>query len=124
MTRDDGYDDFLDAVEAGEPFYLQSDDGTTYLPPMSADPVTGDELHTRSLPQTGEILTYTRTSVASPEFADDAPYLTAIADFGPVSLTGQVQTDADELDIGQTVTLGVEHRETDDARVLVFYLTA
>ncbi|MFC7057453.1 hypothetical protein [Halovenus salina] len=31
-ARDDGYDDFLDAVEEGEPYYLESPSGNGWLP--------------------------------------------------------------------------------------------
>jgi uncharacterized OB-fold protein len=122
MTRDAGYDDFLDAVEAGEPYYLEADDGEAHLPPMPYDPATGEAgLAERSLPETGELLTHTRTHVATPQFDDDTPYVTAVAAFGPVNLTGQVRNvDHGAVEIGQTVTLGVERSQTRGERVLVF----
>jgi len=123
MTRDAGYDDFLDAVEAGEPYYLESAGGEAHLPPMPYDPATGEATLTEQpLPEPGEILTHTTTHIAAPQFEDDAPYVTAVADFGPVNLTGQVRDiDPEAVEIGQAVTLGVERSETLDERVLVFY---
>jgi len=123
MTRDAGFDDFLDAVEAGEPYYLVGEDGAAYLPPRPYDPATGEEgLAEQPLPGTGEILTHTTTHVATPRFAEDTPYVTALAEFGPVTLTGQVRgLDPADVAIGQEVTLGVDRSETASERVLVFY---
>ncbi len=121
-ARDAGYDDFLDAVEAGEPYYLESPSGNGWLPPREVDPETGErELVEKDLPETGEILTYTITNVAGPSFADDTPYVVAVAEFGPVNVTGQVRgVDHDEVDIGDEVALGVGRNETEDERVVVF----
>ena len=123
MTRDAGYDDFLDAVEAGEPYYLETGDGGTHLPPLPYDPSTGEaDPAERPLPDTGEVLTHTTTHVAAPQFSEDAPYVTAVVDFGPVNITGQLRDiDPEDVEIGQAVTLGVDRSETTDERVLVFY---
>ena len=123
MTRDAGFDDFLDAVEAGDPQYLVDDDGGTHLPPMPHDPVTGEAgLTERSVPEPGEILTHTTTQIAAPQFEDDTPYVTAVASFGPVNITGQLRDiPPEDVEIGQAVTLGVERSETREERVLVFY---
>ena len=120
-VRDAGYDDFLNAAEAGEPYYLAGEGGG-WLPPRTVDPTTGDaDLEERELPTTGEILTYTVVNVSGPSFADDTPYVVAVAEFGPVNVTGQVRgMDHDEVDIGQAVTLGVGRNETADERVIVF----
>jgi len=122
-TRDNGFDDVLDAVEDGEPYYLESPSGNGWLPPREVDPETGQrELVETELPETGEIVTHTTTYVAGPEFADDAPYVVAIVDFGPVSITGQMrEIEPDEVEIGQEVEIGVERTETQDDRVIVFY---
>lgn len=122
MTRDAGFDDFLDAVEAGEPYYLETADGEAYLPPRPHDPATGAaDLAEHPLPETGEILTHTTTHVATPRFGEDTPYVTALATFGPVTLTGQVRgLDPEDVDIGLTVELDVDRSETADERVLVF----
>jgi uncharacterized OB-fold protein len=121
-VRDLGYDDFLDAVEAGEPYYLESPSGNGWLPPKDVDPETGErELVETDLPTTGEILTQTTTNVAGPSFADDTPYVVAIAEFGPVNVTGQVRgIDHDEVEIGQEVELSVGRNETADERIVVF----
>lgn len=121
-TRNEGFDDFLDAVEAGEPYYLEGPDGDGSLPPRRIDPATGsDELTERPLPETGEILTHTQTHVAAPEFADDAPFVVAIADFGPVKITGQMRDIADEdVEIGLEVEIDVDRSETTDERLVVF----
>jgi uncharacterized OB-fold protein len=121
-VRDAGYDDFLDAVESGEPYYLESPSGNGWLPPREIDPETGErELTEQPLPETGEVLTSTITNVAGPSFADDTPYVVAVAQFGPVRLTGQVQgLDHDEVEIGQEVTVAVDTNETEGERVIVF----
>ncbi|MEF8782594.1 MAG: OB-fold domain-containing protein [Haloarculaceae archaeon] len=121
-VRDVGYDDFLDAVEAGEPYYLESPSGNGWLPPKDVDPETGErELVETDLPTTGEVLTYTITNVAGPSFADDTPYVVAVAEFGPVNITGQVRgMDHDDVEIGQEVELSVGRNETADERVVVF----
>ena len=121
MTRDGGFDDFLDAVEDGEPYYLERADGTAMLPPPERS--TGETRPERHpLPETGELLTHTTTAVATPSFGDDAPYVTAVASFGPVSLTGQVrEIEPEDIEIGLEVEPGVERTETDGRRVLVFY---
>lgn len=118
-----GFDDFLDAAEEGEPYYLESPSGNGWLPPRVVDPRTGEsELSEESLPETGEIVTQTITYVAPPDFADDAPFVVAIADFGSVRMTGQVRdVDPEDVSIGDQVELGVEESETTGERVPVFY---
>jgi len=123
-VRDAGYDDFLDAVEEGEPYYLESPSGNGWLPPRRFDPRTGErDLAEQALSGTGEIVTHTVTHVAPPQFVDDAPFVVAVADFGPVQMTGQVHgvEDFEDVDIGDEVELGVEETETTGERVLVFY---
>ncbi|MFC7134860.1 MULTISPECIES: Zn-ribbon domain-containing OB-fold protein [Salinibaculum] len=121
-VRDNGYDDFLDAVEEGEPYYLESPSGNGWLPPRQMDPETGErDLTEEPLPETGEILTSTITNVAGPSFADDAPFVVAVAQFGPVRITGQVRgMDHEDVDIGQEVTIGVGENETEGERLVVF----
>ncbi len=121
-TKDEGFDDFLTAVEEGEPYYLEGPDGDGWLPPRRTDPATGSqELTSEPLPETGELVTFTQTHVAPPSFVDDAPFVVAVADFGPVKITGQLRDiDPDTVEIGQEVGLGVEHTETTDERLVVF----
>ncbi|PSP26804.1 nucleic acid-binding protein [Halobacteriales archaeon QH_2_65_14] len=121
--RDSGYDDFLDAIEDGEPYYLESPSGNGWLPPRIVDPRTGErDLEEADLPETGEVVAYTTHYVAPPDFADDAPYVVAIVEFGPVRVTGQLRdTDPDDMEIGQEVEIGVDRKESDDERLVVFY---
>ena len=121
-TRAAGFDDFLDAVEAGDPYYLEGPDGDGWLPPRRIDPATGrEELTEQPLPETGTIVTHTLTHVAPPKFVDDAPFVVAIADFGPVRITGQVRdVDPEAVEVGQSVALGVVRSETSDERLVAF----
>jgi len=121
-ARNEGFDDFLDAVEEGEPYYLKGPEGDGWLPPRRVDPATGSqELTEEPLPDTGEVLTFTRTHVAGPDFADDAPYVVAIVEFGPVRITGQMRNvDPSDVEIGQEVSIGVDHTETEEERLVVF----
>ena len=120
-VRDEGFDDLLDALESGEGFYLECSDGHGSLPPRRVCPHCGaTDLEETPLPETGEIETFTTVHVAAPEFADDVPYVTAVADFGGVRLTGQVRgIDSDDLEVGTGVTAEVGESETAGERVLV-----
>lgn len=119
--RHAGYTDFIEALAAGEPYYLESPSGNGWLPPRRMDPETGErDFEKVPLPDTGEILTTTTTHVAGPSFADDVPYVVAIADFGPVRLTGQLHgNDSDDVEIGDVVTVGVGTNENGE-RLVVF----
>ena len=121
-ARDEGYDDFLDAVADGEAYYLECDQGHGSLPPRQVCPDCGDsELATTTLPAKGIIEAHNVVHVPTPRFQDDTPYATAIVDFGPVSVTGQVRdVDPHEVENGMEVTLSVDRTETDGDRVLVF----
>ena len=118
-ARDAGFDDFLDAVEAGDPYYLESPSGNGWLPPRQFDPETGErDLEEKELPDTGEVLTTTVTNVAGPSFAEDTPYVVAVAQFGPVRITGQLPG-SDPPDIGDEVRLSVGENEQ-EKRVIRF----
>lgn len=121
-VRDAGYDDFVDSLDAGSGFYLECPEGHGSLPPRRVCPQCGDrDLDERDLPETGTILAHTVVHVPTPRFVDDAPYATAIADFGPVQVTGQiVGTDPDDVENGATVSPGVGRTETEGDRVLTF----
>ncbi|WP_135805519.1 Zn-ribbon domain-containing OB-fold protein [Halorussus marinus] len=121
-VRDEGFDDFLDAVEAGEGFYLECPDGHGSLPPRQVCPHCGaGDLGETPLAETGEIETYTTVHVAAPEFDDDTPYVTAVVDFGGVRLTGQLRDAAPEdVAVGAEVTPDVARTETTGERILVF----
>lgn len=119
-----GFDEWLDALADGEGFYLEGPEGDGSLPPRRVDPHTGStDLEERPLPDVGAVETFTVVHVAPPEFVDDAPYVTAVVDFGPVQLTGVlrgVEPDDDAIGLGMEVEPTVERRETDDARIVVF----
>ncbi|ERH05907.1 MAG: putative nucleic-acid-binding protein containing a Zn-ribbon [Halonotius sp. J07HN4] len=118
------YTAWLDALEAGEGFALESPTGERSLPPRRVDPATGaTELCRKPLSETGTIETYTVVHVAAPGFADDTPYVSAIADFDSVRITGIVRgVDPDSVDadfIGTEVRVTVETRATTDDRLVV-----
>jgi uncharacterized OB-fold protein len=121
-ARDGAFADLLDAVADGDGYYLACENGHGYLPPRRVCPDCGDrDLHEKPLPETGEVVTYTVISVAAPSFSEDTPYVTAVADFGPVRVTGMfTDTDPGEVETGMTVDLTVDRRETTDDRVLAF----
>ncbi|MFD1512138.1 Zn-ribbon domain-containing OB-fold protein [Halomarina rubra] len=116
--REDGFDDLLDAVEEGAGYYLSCANGHGSLPPRRVCPHCGSQdLSEEPLPDSGTIETFTVVRVATPQFADDAPYVTAVADFGEVRLTGFV-ADPTAVEVGTTVGVGVGRTETTGDRVL------
>ena len=121
------YDEWLGAVDAGEGFYLESPGGVGSLPPRRVCPETGSTDLTREpLPEIGTIETYSVVHVATPGFTDDTPYISAIADFGPVRITGLVRgVDPETVDdlVGESVTVSVGTRSTTDDRVVVLFPT-
>jgi hypothetical protein len=118
--RDEGYDDLLDALADGEGYYLEGPDGDGFLPPRAVHPRTGAELERQPLPETGEVVTFTRTEVPTPLLADDAPYVVAIAAFGPVRLTGQVRdVDPETVETGMRVEAAVGETVTTGERIVV-----
>ncbi|MEF8790874.1 MAG: OB-fold domain-containing protein [Haloarculaceae archaeon] len=119
--RDAGYDDFLDALDDGEGYYLAGPDGDGFLPPREVHPRTGEPLSEAPLPDAGEVVTFTRTEVAAPQLDEDAPYVVAVAAFGPVRLTGQLR-DVDPTDVepGMPVEAGVGETVTTGERIVVF----
>lgn len=118
----EGYDEFLEGVREGDPHYLACPNGHGHLPPRRVCPDCGaTELTERPLPDSGTIETYTVTHVASPNFSNDTPYVTAIADFGPVKVTAQVpEADFEAVEVGTTVEIDVDETTTTGDRVLVF----
>ncbi|SDQ36181.1 Zn-ribbon domain-containing OB-fold protein [Natronobacterium texcoconense] len=121
-VQDAGFDDWLDAAEDGEAYYLECPDGHGSLPPRRVCPECGaTDLEETSLPETGEIATFTVTHVPTPAFEEDAPYATAIADFGAVRLTGQVvEIDLEAVENGLTVEISITVSETTGERVVEF----
>ncbi len=118
----EGYDDFLESVREDDPFYLACPNGHGHLPPRRVCPDCGEtDLVETPLPDAGEVETYTVTHVASPNFSSDTPYVTAIADFGPVEVTAQVRgVEHAAVESGIVVSLDVEETATSGDPVLVF----
>jgi len=116
------YDEWLDAIESGEGFYLRSPEGHGSLPPRRVCPHSGStDLTHQPLPETGTVETYSVVHVGATKFADDTPYISAVVDFGPVGLTGIVRgVDPDAVAVGDEVRVTVETRETTDDRLVVF----
>jgi len=121
-TRDAGFDEFFEALADGEGYYLECENGHGSLPPRSVCPECGvREFTEEPLPVAGEVETFTVTRVAMPDFEADEPYVTAVADFGPIRLTGQVRgVDHDEVAVGMVVEAVAEERETTGDPLLVF----
>lgn len=121
VDRDAGYDDFLDAVSVDEAYYLECPNGHGSLPPRRACPQCGATTLTEEpLPPVGTVETYTIISVATPQFADDTPYVTAVVDFGSVQLTALLRgIDHDAVETGLPVSLTVEPTETTGNRAIV-----
>ena len=123
--RDGGYDDWLDAVATGEAYYLACPAGHGWLPPRRVCPTCGStDLERRALAETGTVETVTTVHVAAPNFADDVPYATAIASFGPVRLTGVVRGgdaggESEAAETGAEVEAAVGESETTGERLLV-----
>ncbi len=119
-----GFDEWLDALEAGEGYSIECPNGHRSLPPRRVCPRCGStDLTERPLPDVGTVETFTVVHVPTPRFADDGPYVTAVAAFGPVRLTGVLRgiEPADEaIGLGTEVTVGVERRETDGERIVTF----
>ena len=121
-ARDAGYDDFLDAVAEGESYYLACPEGHGSLPPQQVCPDCGETaLDEQPLPETGTIVAHNVVHVPTPRFQEDTPYATAVVDFGPVSVTGQVRgMEPAAVENGMEVTVDVGQTETDGDRLLVF----
>lgn len=122
QTRDAGFDDWLDAIDENEGYYLECPNGHGSLPPRRVCPHCGDpDLTEEPLADAGVVETVTVVHIPTPEFEDDAPYATAIASFGPVRLTGIVRgVEPEAVEVGMSVDVGVERTATQDERLLVF----
>ena len=121
-SRNGEYDDWLDSIEEGEGYYVECAKGHGWLPPRRVCPDCGSrDLRDEPLSDSGEIVTHTTITVATPQFEDDAPYVTAIADFGPVAVTGLVRgVDPEDVTTGDVVGIEVGERETTGERAVVF----
>jgi len=122
-VRDAGFDDFLDALAAGDGYYLACGEDHGSLPPRRACPQCGDrDLEETPLPDTGTVDSCSTVHVATPAFVDDAPYVVAVVDFGAVRLTGQVHANPADVEIGAEVTAGVGETATTGDRLVTFEL--
>lgn len=119
--RGGGYDEWVASLAEGG-FYLDCSNGHGSLPPRRVCPECGDtDLTERDLPDTGTVRTFSEVHVAAPAFADEVPYVTAIADFGAVRLTGVLRdAAADEIAIGDTVTADVDPDGPNGGPLVVF----
>ncbi len=122
--RNAGHGDWLDALDDGEGYSLVCPDGHGSLPPRRVCPDCGStSLSREPLDDEGTVETFSVVHVPSPGFSADAPYINAIADFGPVRLTGVlrgVPAERDAVEVGRRVTATVEERATDGRSLVVF----
>jgi len=119
---DGAYDAWLDAIEDDQGFYLACSNGHGSLPPRRVCPHCGSpEIEEQPLPDGGEITSHTTVHVPTPAFEDDAPYVTALADFGPVTITGILGgVDPENVEIGDPVGVEIGERATTGDRLVVF----
>ncbi|WP_135304765.1 Zn-ribbon domain-containing OB-fold protein [Haloarcula amylovorans] len=117
-ARETGYDAWLDALEAGEGYYLRCD-GRALVPPAMAGAAA--DLERKPLPETGTVESKTVIRVPHPDFGADAPYAIAIAKFGPVALTGRVTgTNPEAVETRLEVEATVLEAETSGKRFVAF----
>ncbi|WP_435152843.1 Zn-ribbon domain-containing OB-fold protein [Haladaptatus sp. DFWS20] len=113
-----GYDEWLDAIAEGEAYFLECANGHGSLPPRRICPECGEtDLEATVLPEIGTVETYTVVHVPAPSFAEDAPYTTAVVDFGQVRLTGVAD---DDVEVGTEVSVKISESETTGDRLLRF----
>lgn len=120
---DSGFDEWLDAL-GGDGYYLACPEGHGSLPPRRTCPHCGArDLTEEPLPEEGVVETYTQIHVAGPEFEGETPYVTAVASFGPVRLTGVFGGLGDEKPeptVGQRVRVDTEPNPNTDESMVVF----
>lgn len=133
---EEGYDEWLDALEDATGYALVCPNGHGSLPPRRVCPACGaTKLSREPLPETGVLKTFSVVHVPAPSFAGDAPYVTAIASVGPVRLTGVLHgvdpsvvgggddgriDDGAAVDVGTRVSVDVETRSDAADRTVVF----
>jgi hypothetical protein len=122
---DGGYDEWLAAVGAGEGYYLACPEGHGSLPPRRTCPQCGaTELTETPLPESGTVETFSEIHVAGPDFESQTPYVTAVASFDAVRLTGVLRgvLDDDDPDPSVGTSVGVDTAENPDTgeAMLVF----
>ena len=108
--------DFAEGIDDGDPVYLTCEEcGSTALPPRTVCPECGTRtLEERSLSETASVTASTTIFSSIPAYAEETPYTVVIATFEEgVRLTGQLRG-ADEVELDETVTVGVEQRGDDE----------
>jgi uncharacterized OB-fold protein len=112
-TKPNWHTEFIDAIEEGRAEYLRCEScDAAELPPRNTCPECGSTaVVARDLPETGTVLTFTEVRTTIEKFEAEAPYtvvIVALAD--GLRLGGQLRN-ADDVDIGDRVRLGVERRD-------------
>lgn len=119
---DAGFDEWVEALADGAGYYLECPNGHGSLPPRRRCPhCSSPTLSETAMPETGDVETLSEVHVPTPAFTNDAPYVLAIASFGPVRITGQVRgTEPESIGIGDAVTVDVDRRRTTGDPLVVF----
>jgi len=136
-SREEEYDEWLDALRNEDGHALVCPEGHGSLPPRRVCPTCGATTLSREpLPETGTVETFSVVHVPAPSFAGDTPYVTAVASFGLVRLTGVLRgvdpsavgggedgriDDGADVDVDTRVSAGVETRGEAGDRVVVFH---
>lgn len=113
--------DFATAIEEDEPFRLfcpECDRST--LPPRSSCPsCPNDQLEKKQLSKNATVQSHSTVHVTIPRFLDETPYTVVLARFDEgISLCGQLRG-AEDIEIDDEVTLGVEG-STEDGLLVTF----
>jgi hypothetical protein len=120
-VRDAGFDDWLDALAAGEGYHLRCPEGHASLPPRLVCPDCGaGDLSEAPLTTAGELVTYSVVHVGTDEFDGQTPYVVGIAALGDVCLTGLVRgLDPEAVAVGTAVEATVGENPSTGGRVVV-----
>ena len=120
---DAGYDEWIEALAEGEGYSLRCPRGHYSLPPQRRCPhCAATPLEPETFPDTGVIETFSVVHIPTPAFADDAPYVLAIASFGEVRVTGQLRSmGPEEATSGIPVVVDIDDRITTGDPLVVFY---
>lgn len=113
--------EFAEGIDAAKPVYLACRDcDQVALPPREVCPDCGQRsLEPEPLSETATVDAATTIFSSIPEFADETPYTVVIATFDEgVRLTGQLR-EAEDVERGETVRVGVEERG-EDAWIVTF----
>lgn len=120
-ARDAGYDDVLDAIEAGDGYFLVCENGHGWLPPRRICETCGSrEFDERALPAEGEVIAKTTIHVAPPRYEEDTPYVVAVVDLGEIRVSGRVVGSETAVATGETVSPCVAESKSAGERLLGF----